>query len=358
LTLPDNPLDSIPAQAWIVLTLAIIAWAPANYVWRYLTHERTLRDITLPPEDTSWKSRKFFFRSLAVVAGLVGVGIFVFTPQAEEFAKSQWFVPSLLGAFGCYFVSTLIPGWRNRAIQPLVRGVSDWALLAWNGVFGAAMLFTSIIISRDNLNSPCVDPDTADETTLRQALATCDAMAAKADLGGQERQDIFAARGRIFDRLGWEGDAVAAYTAALSLDPRDSYSLYNRGAIRLSAGQYAEALGDFDASLALRPDNPDAYRDRGIAHAYLGNLDAAARDFSRLGPPSSSMMSAFSTLAEDAIVKKEYALAVKFATYALKQNPRDRQALRLRAEAYWKLGNADLSQADDDAVRRLEGFLP
>ena len=154
MTFPGNPLDSIPPQGWVVAVLAITAWAPTNYVWQYLTHERTPRDITQPPEDTSWKSPRLFFRSLAVVAVLIGIGIFAFTPQAEQFAKSQWFVPALAGAFGSYAIGTLIPGWRNGSIEPLVRGISEsysrdtqpkryWASLIWNGVLGIALLIMS-----------------------------------------------------------------------------------------------------------------------------------------------------------------------------------------------------------------------
>jgi hypothetical protein len=77
-----------------------------------------------PPDDLSWRSEGYFYRSLAISITLVAVGMFIFTPAAESFARSDAFVPSLLGAIGTYALGTTIHGWRNGRIEPLLRGLS------------------------------------------------------------------------------------------------------------------------------------------------------------------------------------------------------------------------------------------
>ena len=362
-------LPTLPPQAWLVIALAIGAIAPARYVWRYFTHSRRPSDITQPPEDLSWKSRRLLYRNAAIMVVLLVFGIFILTPKWRAFAKSDWFVPSLLAAFGSYAVGTLVPGWRDRKIQPLVRGVYTafqrktqpkryWASLVWNASLGLGLLSVAAAITRDNLTPTCDDPDTEDAAALGKALAVCDAIAQEPGRNSAERADVFAARGRIDQRLGKYADAVRAYSSALALQPRDSYSLYNRGSLLLSEGKFQAAIADFDASLALRPDNADAYRDRGFAHLQLRHDADADKDFAALGSLEPLPPSLLAQRAEFAIERGDFNFAVRLASRALKREPENTYALRLRSEAYWKLGNQALSQADDDRLRSIEGHAP
>jgi tetratricopeptide (TPR) repeat protein len=55
----------------------------------------------------------------------------------------------------------------------------------------------------------------------------------------------------------------------------------------LLAGDAARALKDFEAALAVTPDAPDLYFNRGLAHAKLGARDKAIADYTdaiRLNP--------------------------------------------------------------------------
>ncbi len=56
--------------------------------------------------------------------------------------------------------------------------------------------------------------------------------------------------------------AEEACSKALEIDPNFLIARNNRGALRLSMGRYKEAVEDFDASLAIKPDQPQsqAYR--------------------------------------------------------------------------------------------------
>jgi tetratricopeptide (TPR) repeat protein len=61
--------------------------------------------------------------------------------------------------------------------------------------------------------------------------------------------DLLAANGR-------NGEAEAAFGAALRIAPEDAETLERRGRARLRAGRTRDALGDFQAALDLRPQNP------------------------------------------------------------------------------------------------------
>ena len=53
------------------------------------------------------------------------------------------------------------------------------------------------------------------------------------------------------------------------------------GIAHTAAGQIAEAVGDFDKAIALKPDFAAAYNNRGIAYMKAGRLAEAIRDYSR-----------------------------------------------------------------------------
>lgn len=367
MSLPGDLIAAIPAEAWLVFILAVIALGPGSYALRYLAHDHSPRDITLPPEDLSWKSKRLLYRSLAKLAGLGGAAVLIFSPQAEQFAKSDWFAPTLFGAIGSYAVGTVIPGWRNREIEPLLQGVSNtfrhdeqpkryWASLLWNATLGIALIGASVGVSRDILTPDCDDPDTADPAVLNEALSTCNTLIEGTGLDRGERADLLAARGRVHHRLERTPEAIRDYSHAIVLNPNDAYSLKNRGDLHLWSGNPDAAISDYDASLALNPDNDDAYRGRGWAHVRLGQYAPAKRDFGKLGSQAPPWPQVLAQGAEFAIERQDYDAAIQLSSQALRLDPDNRYALRLRAEAYWKTGQEALSQADDDRVRAIEGY--
>jgi tetratricopeptide (TPR) repeat protein len=284
-------LDSIPPQVWLVVLLATVGFGPASYVSRHVAHAVIKRDITQPPEDLSWRSNEQLYRCLAILAGLFAVGVFIFTPQAEEFARSDAFLPSLFGVVGGYALSTVAGGWRNRRIEPLLRGFSQiydrddqplryWASLSWNAIVGCALFAVSLGVMYDNATPRCDDTD--DEEALIEALETCDALLVENAQDKERRADLLADRGRVHHRLGNDDRALADYSDALVLEPADSYALYNRGLIYFRTGDLRRAIDDFSASLTLRPDNDDAYLNRGRAYLDRGNFEEAIQDFTTL----------------------------------------------------------------------------
>jgi lipoprotein NlpI len=338
-----------------------------------------------------------FYRSLAITITLLAIGIFIVTPTAESFAHSDAFVPSLLGAIGTYALGTTINGWRNGRIEPLLRGFSRtfdreeqpvryWASLGWNAALGCALLAGSVGTVHYNKVLRCDDSD--DKGLLTEALEACDTLLAQDGLGEETRADLLAARGRVHDRLGADARALADYSAALDLEPNDSYALYNRAMIYARMGDLQRSIEDLDASLALRPDNLEAYfnrglafldtgrpnkaiddfttlyernpdhpyalANRGIAYAWTGNDRLAERDFAKLHPGDPGWPVVLRGRAVLAMDRQDYDRVIEQLSQALVLDPNDLFALRMRADAYWKTGQQDLARDDDDRSMKLE----
>ena len=390
--------DAVPPQAWIVLALAITAFGPATYVWRHLAHSYTPRDITLPPEDTSWKSQKQLLLSSAVLCCLMALGLFIFTPEAEAFAKSDWFVPAILGAIGSFAIGTTIVGWRGGEVEPLIRGRSRsyslaeqpkryWASMAWNALLGVGLIAGTGATTYDNLTPEC-DDNSDDEMALSVALKACNTMLAVEGLKKAEQAELLGDRGRVHHRLGNDKQALLDYSRAIELDQEDSYALYNRALIRWRMADFQGAAEDFDASLALRPDYDKAYQERGLMYLDTGAFDKAIADFTRLheyAPDHPFALAnrgvAYALLDDEkraerdfrsihngdpgwpvvlrgrailALNKEDYRMAIHHLTQALEVNPDDYFALRKRADAYWEIGEENLARDDDDRSMALD----
>lgn len=85
----------------------------------------------------------------------------------------------------------------------------------------------------------------------------------------------------LLRRLGHVQAALAAYDAALALNPRDTDCLMNRGSLYAELGEYSAAITDYEAALAMNPWIEDGFNSCGMARMLAGDLEAAISDFSR-----------------------------------------------------------------------------
>lgn len=86
-------------------------------------------------------------------------------------------------------------------------------------------------------------------------------------------------RGTAYGRLQNYAAAIADFTAALRLDPKDIAALESRGVAELQSGAYAAAAADFTLLLSARPGDLSATFLRGNARLQGGDAAGAARDF-------------------------------------------------------------------------------
>jgi tetratricopeptide (TPR) repeat protein len=119
-------------------------------------------------------------------------------------------------------------------------------------------------------------------------------------------------RGNDYSDQDLYDQAIADYTKAIKLDPKNPHYILNRGLAYRSKGDNDQAIADYTEAITLKPDYADAYNSRAWAYHEKG-ADAQ-------GLPDA---------------EKAVALA-----------PKDAAAIETRAEIYEKLGQSDKAIAD------------
>src|SRR5262245_61020463 len=76
-------------------------------------------------------------------------------------------------------------------------------------------------------------------------------------------------------------EAIAAYTQAIEMAPRDARAYKHRGLAHAKLGNVPQAYEDLNTAIALDPQDAIAYNQRGIASFAAGNAQAALKDFSK-----------------------------------------------------------------------------
>ena len=70
--------------------------------------------------------------------------------------------------------------------------------------------------------------------------------------------------------MGAPAEALADFSRAVELDPRQAWALASRGQVHRAAGRLAEAVADLDAALAMDPGMAWAVHERDRAREQLG----------------------------------------------------------------------------------------
>ena len=149
----------------------------------------------------------------------------------------------------------------------------------------------------------------------------------------QTRGAVFLVGASAADRDDVRRRAVQSLTRAIALDSTLVPALAIRANEYYHLKQYLDTITDYDAVLALDPDNATAYNDRGLAKLELGQDYAAVWDFSesilRKAPEHSSLGMSYQYRAEayakvgdfrHAITDVTKAIELQLADVALSNN--------------------------------------
>jgi tetratricopeptide (TPR) repeat protein len=390
--------DDVPVRVWLLLFIAAVAWAPAQYVWRHAARSPSRRDITQPREDLSWRSSDALIRNIAILLGLAILAGFIFTRAAAEFARSPVFLPILMVGLGGFALWSVIKGYLSGIIEPMMRGVSwkfsraehpkrYWTSMGWNGLLGGTLLFLSaqqiIEAPTQALRDRC--HDWTDVYAATEELAACNRLLA--EHSEIDRSDVLAARGSAFYELGRYRRAALDYDAAIRLDPQDSSSHYNLGLVNERLGDRDRALAHYEAAISVDPKNAEAYGNRGLIFLDTGRFDKAIADFTRAhqlqpkniqhvanrgmayasknDPPHAKLdfeAVRKSEPSNSVVLHGEAVLAlrggdlaggVRLLSDAITRDPSDAWAFAMRAEAYGHMGEREKMLADGAMVQRL-----
>ena len=139
-------------------------------------------------------------------------------------------------------------------------------------VFSAGLAATAAAQTYEALFKTCY------ATSLpERVIASCSAVITRRLATGQDLATAFKNRGNAYDDKGDYARAIEDYSAALAINPRDADAFNSRGTTHTALGQYDRAILDFDQAMTLNPASPLAFSNRCFARALLGQLEAAGR---------------------------------------------------------------------------------
>lgn len=149
----------------------------------------------------------------------------------------------------------------------------------------------------------------------------------------------YFARGKMYDRKGDYGRAIADYSRSATLDHRFFRAYNNRGIIYGKQRDYPRALADFNQALALYPKFAQAYNNRGLVYYYRLEDQLALNDFNRAIALDPRVASSYVNRARLLHAAGQYRLAAEDFTRALRLAPNNAAIQKERAETYHALEN-------------------
>ncbi|MBW3617539.1 MAG: tetratricopeptide repeat protein [Proteobacteria bacterium] len=117
-------------------------------------------------------------------------------------------------------------------------------------------------------------------STATTALEWCNMALAEGLLTPANRVGTLVNRGVLLMNRRDYASALADFEAALAMSPASGEALFNRGSVRIAQGRFSEGMADIDRSLALGLRQPEkAFYNRAIAREELSDAAGAYRDY-------------------------------------------------------------------------------
>jgi protein O-GlcNAc transferase len=169
---------------------------------------------------------------------------------------------------------------------------------------------------------------------LQQQGRLDEAGAAYRDLIGKSPNSlVYLNLGTVEQELGRLGDALAAFSQAIALDPAYAQAHFNRGVILQLQGRLDEAIAAYRVAMNLRPDHVEAVTNAGIVLQELGRLDEAALAFEQAVKLRPAAAEPYNNVGIALLARGQAAEAVTAFQRALALKPD-------YAEAFHNMGNA------------------
>ena len=135
-----------------------------------------------------------------------------------------------------------------------------------------------------------------------------------------------------------ERRAVAEFDAAIALDPQNWKPLHNRGVSRALAKQWHAACEDFSGVLQRKPGHANAWFNRGEVRAELGERDLAIADYTRAIELKAEDVDAYRRRGQVYFQLRMYREALADFERAVELAPQQQAPLLDRGDAYRSLG--------------------
>jgi tetratricopeptide (TPR) repeat protein len=163
------------------------------------------------------------------------------------------------------------------------------------------------------------------------------------------RRLAFDNRGTARHAKGYNDRAIADYTEAIKLNPKDALAYDNRGTAWRDKGDLDRALADYNTAIKLNPTNAVAHGNRGNLQRERGDNRKALADYTEALRLDPHFALAYANRALVWHLQGDNARAIADSTEAIQLDPNEATAYRIRGYAYF--GNGDFAAAAADLLR-------
>ncbi len=191
-----------------------------------------------------------------------------------------------------------------------------------------------------------------------RAVAIYDEILKEADIADFIEASIYSDRGVAKWRLKQTKEAVGDFNQSIRLSPENPTVYNNRGNALMDLGHPEEAIKDFDRAIALAPTYGVAYNNRGNAYAALRQYGPAFQDFRKAVELTPQSPVPYNGRGKTHVSLKRYHAAVRDFTRAIGLDSKFTAAYQNRAKAYLAIENFREAAEDATLVLDLQGEQP
>lgn len=112
-----------------------------------------------------------------------------------------------------------------------------------------------------------------------QRFVACTAIIEDSASSAGERADALVNRGTANEDRRLHDEAIADFTAAIALNPKDASAFLLRGNAYDAKGDLDRALADYEAAISLDPNDASGWFNRGTVHEAKGDAARATADY-------------------------------------------------------------------------------
>ena len=195
------------------------------------------------------------------------------------------------------------------------------------------------------------------DISLEAEITACSNLLRVGGLTSASRNDALYNRGLAYKIQGDLDRAIADYTEAVRLNPRDFDSLNNRANAYIATDRFDLAIADFTTILQLQPQYGAAYRNRALARAIKGDLAGARSDLQqsiRLEAPNGPGKSMLDSLDAGTLLPRR---GIEDLTSAMRAAPGDGSLLLERGMIRQNRGDYRRALEDFNSAIRLDPGL-
>lgn len=146
--------------------------------------------------------------------------------------------------------------------------------------------------------------------------------------------------------------ALEAHSEDIRLNPQLAEAYVDRGLDYAELGQFEQAIRDYDEAIRLNPEYPRAYNNRGTAYTRLGYIERGIEDYDEAIRLNPQFAPAYNNLGNAYSLLGQLERAIEDYNEAIRLNPQFGRAYANRAKAYTLLGKD--AQAEQDVEGAIE----